>query len=68
MDSLSVRNAVASLGDARFGGDEIAGALKLRFGVEDGQMCFAMDLADLKVSGLRLDRVAEPGEPQGGPR
>lgn len=60
MDSLSVRNAVWSLGDAQLGGDEIAGALKLRFGVEDGQMCFALDVADMKMSGLRLDR-AVPG-------
>lgn len=54
MDSLAVRNAVWGSKGARMEGDEIAGSLKLRFGVEDGQMCFGFDLVNMKISGLRL--------------
>jgi hypothetical protein len=54
MASLSVRHAVLNSGDTQLGCDEITGALTLRVFVEGAQLRFAFDLANLKVSGLRL--------------
>jgi hypothetical protein len=52
---LSVRNAVLAAGSTQFVCNEIAGAIVLRFFVEGGTVRFVFDLANLKISGLRLD-------------
>jgi hypothetical protein len=54
MPALSVRHAVASLGDTQLECDEVTGALTLRLFVEGGQLRFASTLDDVTVSGLRL--------------
>jgi hypothetical protein len=56
MASLSVRNAVVGALGAQLGCDEVAGTLVLRISVAGGQLRFALDLARVKVSGLRLQR------------
>jgi hypothetical protein len=55
MASLSVRNAVLSLRQWRMGCADIAGAVVLRVFVEGKQLRLELDLANLKISGLRLD-------------
>jgi len=62
MASLAVRNAVWSSGDAQMRCDEMAGALMLRLVVEGAQLRFAFNLANMKISGLRL----HPHRPRGG--
>jgi hypothetical protein len=52
--SLSARNAKMNTADAQLNCDEIAGALMLRLLVESAEIRFALDLANLKVSGVRL--------------
>jgi hypothetical protein len=60
MASLSVRNAVLTTRDTQVRCDEIAGALTLRLSVADAQLRFAFDLANMKISGLRL-HLHDPG-------
>lgn len=62
MAALSVRNAAWSSGATQMGCDELAAAVVLRLVVEGAQSRFALDLANMKISGLRL----EPHRPQGG--
>lgn len=52
--SLLVRNAVLGSGDTRIDCDEMAGALMLRLFVQDAQLRLAFHLANMKISGLRL--------------
>lgn len=52
--SLSVRSAVVRAGNTQLACDEAAGALVLRLFVEGGQLRFALTLAKMKISGLRL--------------
>lgn len=59
--SLSVRNAVVKAGNTQLGCDDMAGALTLRLLVEGGQLRFAFDLANMKISGLRLRPAAPSG-------
>lgn len=54
IDALSVRDAVIQSGDKSFACAEITGALTLRLLVEGKQLRFALDVATLKLSGLRL--------------
>jgi hypothetical protein len=54
MDSLSVQDAVLNAMGLQGGCDAVAGSLGVRLTVEGGQLQFALDLADLKLSGLRL--------------
>jgi hypothetical protein len=56
MPSLSVRNAVLGLGETRIECDQIAGALTLQLSVESAQLRFSLDLASMKLSGVRLQR------------
>jgi hypothetical protein len=56
MPSLSVRNAVLGLGETRIDCDQLAGALTLQLSVESAQLRFSLDLASMKLSGLRLQR------------
>lgn len=55
MDSLAVRQAGLSLKGTQLDCDEVTGALTLRLFVEVAQLCFAFDVASMKLSGLRLD-------------
>jgi hypothetical protein len=55
MASLSVRHAVSNATRTRLACDEITGALTLRALVEGGQLRFAFDVSNMKLSGLRLD-------------
>jgi hypothetical protein len=55
MPSLSVRQARLEWGSVKLACDEVTGALKLRLSVERGQLRFAAYLADVKVSGVRVD-------------
>jgi hypothetical protein len=54
IDALSVRDAMFQVGDRALQCDEITGALALRLLVEGKQVRFALDVARLKLSGLRL--------------
>jgi len=54
LSSLSVRNAATALGGVRLQCEQAAGALTLQLSVEGGQLRFALDLAGLKASGVRL--------------
>lgn len=55
MASLSVRNAAWSLSDTLFRCDELTGAVMLRVSVDGAQSRFVFELANMKVSGLRLE-------------
>jgi hypothetical protein len=52
--SLSVRHAALGVGDAQVDCEELAGSLTLRLEVEGPQARFGIDLASMKLSGLRL--------------
>ena len=54
LSSLLVRNVVLKSGNTELGCDEITGAIKLRLFVEGAQVRFALELANMKISGLRL--------------
>ena len=54
IDALSVRDVVMQAGGRPLQCDEITGALTLRLLVEGKQVRFALDVARLKLSGLRL--------------
>ncbi|MEJ5989441.1 hypothetical protein WG902_05545 [Ramlibacter sp. PS3R-8] len=53
VDSLSARNAQIHAGDVRFHCDEITAALGLRLFIEGTQLRFTMEIAKLRLSGLR---------------
>jgi hypothetical protein len=55
MSSLSVRQAVLGASDTRSACDELTGALVLRLTVEGTQLRFALDIPNIKMSGLRVD-------------
>ena len=54
MASLSVRNAVLGAGGTRIACEQVTGALTLRLTAEGASMGFSLDLANLKLSRLRL--------------
>ncbi len=54
MASLSIRNAILNWGGTQMGCDEMAGALTLRLFLDGAQLRFALDLADMKITGLSL--------------
>jgi hypothetical protein len=54
MAALSVGNASLNLGQTRIDCEQLAGSLTLRLFLEDGQLCFSLDVADMKISRLRL--------------
>lgn len=54
--SLLLRNAVLGSGDTRIDCREMAGALRLQLFVQDGQLRLAFNLANMRISGLRLHR------------
>lgn len=58
VDSLLARSAVLEWRGAQVHCDELAGALELRFFVEEGQMRFMFDLTSMTLAGLRLERRA----------
>ena len=58
--ALSLRHAALRWGKLQVGCDTVTGALLLRLFFEGSQLRFALELANLQVSGLRLD-------PQGAP-
>lgn len=53
--ALSVRHALLRWGGVKLGCEDITGALQLRLFVEGGQLRFAAELADIQVSGMRVD-------------
>jgi hypothetical protein len=54
MPSLSVRNAALNWKDLQLGCDELTGPLTFRLFVEGGQLRFALALASMEITGLRL--------------
>ena len=52
--SLSMRDVTSAWGRTRVRCDQVAGALTLQLSVEGGQLRFALDLASLEASGVRL--------------
>ena len=55
--ALSVRNAASALGGMRLACDELTGALTLQLSVDGAQLRFAMDLASIRMSGVRAESV-----------
>src|SRR5688572_18615633 len=54
MSSLSVRQAVLGASGTRLACEELTGALVLRLTVEGTQLRFAIDVPNIKISGLRV--------------
>lgn len=61
MASLSARNALLGSGQVQMGCAEIVGSLVLQFSVEGTQLRFACDVANMKLSGLRLRPQGDQG-------
>ena len=57
MPSLSVRHALLNWGSVKLRCEEVTGALRLRLFVQGGQLRFAADLTDIKVSGVHCAAI-----------
>lgn len=57
VDALAVRSVLLGAGDRRLACDEVAGSLRMRLFVEDAQMQFALEVAQLKVSAYVSPRI-----------
>ena len=61
LPSLSVRRAAFNANDMRATCDAITGALRLRLDVEDGDLRFTLELANMKISRLRVEPLGANG-------